>query len=274
MNKEVSSIPKFADAHYSVAHDNVFNIENRLRVARQILAILQNYFRQKNLSSVRCLDVGSSSGIITEYLSHHFKTTEGVDIDPFAVRIASQKHPGENLHYQVGSAMHIPFEENSFDVVTLNETLTYVDDQEKTLDEVYRVLKPQGVCFITADNALFPIESQYNLPFIHWIPERLAQFIVNLSGHKNYYLGNLKTYWQLTRSFRRFVVHDYTLKVLKYPRRFQYVRLYKYQPFIRHMPLSILRIAKFFVPTFVFLLEKPHGNISERPRIRTPRRLS
>lgn len=267
-NTRDRSLPSFADAHYSVAHDNVFNTHNRLRVARQIHATLIRYFRENNLNNKLCLDIGSSTGIITSYLSQFFHRTNGVDIDPYAVAFATEKRSGKNLEYYVGSAMELPFNDNTYDVVVCNETLSYVDDQSKALDEVYRVLKPGGVCFLTADNALFPIESQYKLPFIHWLPQRLAQYIVLSLGHKNYFLGNLKTYWQLARLFHRFVVHDYTLRILQNPRRYQYVRLYKYQPFIHLMPSCLCRAAKFFVPTFVFIIQKPQGNIS--PSARAP----
>tara|TARA_B100001758_G_C18361426_1_gene585971 strand:- start:185 stop:952 length:768 start_codon:yes stop_codon:yes gene_type:complete len=38
----------------------------------------------------------------------------------------------------------IPFEENSFDVVICNHVLEHVDDSEKVMAELYRVMKPGG----------------------------------------------------------------------------------------------------------------------------------
>jgi 2-polyprenyl-6-hydroxyphenyl methylase / 3-demethylubiquinone-9 3-methyltransferase len=58
----------------------------------------------------------------------------------------------ENLtiDYRQGSGEDMPFEENSFDVVVCCDVLEHVNDLEKTLREVARVLKPSGMfCYDT-----------------------------------------------------------------------------------------------------------------------------
>lgn len=49
-----------------------------------------------------------------------------------------------NFKYQVIDAEDIPYEDESFDVVIANHMLYHVDDIEKVLSEIYRVLKPGG----------------------------------------------------------------------------------------------------------------------------------
>jgi ubiquinone/menaquinone biosynthesis C-methylase UbiE len=49
-----------------------------------------------------------------------------------------------NAKVQVASSESIPFEDNSFDVVTSNGVLNLSPDKEKSFCEIYRVLKPGG----------------------------------------------------------------------------------------------------------------------------------
>jgi len=43
-----------------------------------------------------------------------------------------------------GDAMALPFDDNSFDIVTIGFGLRNVPDADKALSEIYRVLKPGG----------------------------------------------------------------------------------------------------------------------------------
>ena len=51
--------------------------------------------------------------------------------------------------------MNIPFEENTFDIIFCNHVLEHVNDDEKVLQEFYRVLKPGGW-------GIFQIPIEYN----------------------------------------------------------------------------------------------------------------
>ena len=44
--------------------------------------------------------------------------------------------------------MNIQFEENSFDVILCNHVLEHVDDDKKAMDELYRILKPEGFAIL------------------------------------------------------------------------------------------------------------------------------
>ena len=50
----------------------------------------------------------------------------------------------EHVRLQQGSIETLPFEDASFDAVSCTQTLLYVEDMDKALREIYRVLKPRG----------------------------------------------------------------------------------------------------------------------------------
>jgi ubiquinone/menaquinone biosynthesis C-methylase UbiE len=54
----------------------------------------------------------------------------------------------DNILFVVGSAQQIPWEENFFDKVLSVESFYYYSDQDRALDELFRVLAPRGELFI------------------------------------------------------------------------------------------------------------------------------
>jgi 2-polyprenyl-3-methyl-5-hydroxy-6-metoxy-1,4-benzoquinol methylase len=80
---------QYVNLEYSSDIPQILNEKSRLKKAEQIesfLQIVEIVSKQK-----RCLDVGSSSGIITAKLARHFKTVLGVDFDPVAIEKAKKK---------------------------------------------------------------------------------------------------------------------------------------------------------------------------------------
>ncbi|MCD4686064.1 MAG: class I SAM-dependent methyltransferase [Anaerolineae bacterium] len=68
-----------------------------------------------------------------------------------------------------GNIYHLPFPDAAFDGVILSEILEHIDDDVAGLREVWRVLKPGGVCAITVPNANYP----FLWDPINWVLERV-----------------------------------------------------------------------------------------------------
>ncbi len=54
----------------------------------------------------------------------------------------------KNIEYQIANAEELPFDDNSFDLVTMAFGLRNVTNKDKALAEIYRVLKPGGKCLV------------------------------------------------------------------------------------------------------------------------------
>ncbi len=54
----------------------------------------------------------------------------------------------KNVEYQIANAESLPFEDNSFDLVTMAFGLRNVTNKDNALAEIYRVLKPGGKCLV------------------------------------------------------------------------------------------------------------------------------
>jgi arsenite methyltransferase len=100
-------------------------------------------------SGMRVLDIGCGPGDITSRIADLVgKKGIVVGIDPSRERISlanREERTKENLSFQVGSAEDLSrFANESFDMVFVNSTLHWVQDQTMAIKEFVRVLKPGG----------------------------------------------------------------------------------------------------------------------------------
>lgn len=49
---------------------------------------------------------------------------------------------------------HLPYQDSTFDIVTATEVIEHLEDVRAVLREIYRVLKPGGVCVLSTPNIL------------------------------------------------------------------------------------------------------------------------
>ena len=85
-------------------------------------------------------------------LSKKYKKVYGVDISPDAISYAKENWNADNIEFKVGSALDIPFLDNTFDEISAFEVFEHLNDWKKFLSEIKRVLKPGGLVYISTPN--------------------------------------------------------------------------------------------------------------------------
>ncbi len=100
---------------------------------------------------MRALDVAGGTGDLTAYMSKQVGSTGEViisDINPDMLeqgrRHLMDRGIAGNIKFIEANAEALPFEDNSFDCVTIAFGLRNVTDKDKALESMYRVLKPGG----------------------------------------------------------------------------------------------------------------------------------
>lgn len=103
----------------------------------------------------RVLDLGCGAGWASRLLARKVADTAnpgqvvGIDISDEMVRRArAASRDFDNLMFVVGAADHIPWEENFFTHVLSVESFYYYPDQDRVLNDLFRVMAPQGKLFI------------------------------------------------------------------------------------------------------------------------------
>jgi ubiquinone/menaquinone biosynthesis C-methylase UbiE len=99
---------------------------------------LKDYVKDK----FKVLDVACGTGIFLRKIDKHYKGLElfGIDNSKEMISIANQ-YP-DVINFMVASADKIPFENNSFDLITIIDAFYYFQDKEAVLKECFRILKP------------------------------------------------------------------------------------------------------------------------------------
>lgn len=93
------------------------------------------------------LEVGCGTGVLTRVLASRPGVGEVVGVDPAksllerAVALADGLH---NVTFLEGDARSLPVENQAFDVVVFDSTLSHVPDAEQALAEAFRVLRQPG----------------------------------------------------------------------------------------------------------------------------------
>jgi ubiquinone/menaquinone biosynthesis C-methylase UbiE len=91
------------------------------------------------------LDVGTGTGLVAHLLAPRVKPgmVIGIDLSENMLSIARAKKD-KNVQFLGMAAEHLVFRPDTFELVTMGETLTYLADPAAALDEAHRVLRPGG----------------------------------------------------------------------------------------------------------------------------------
>src|SRR5690606_13277305 len=112
------------------------------------------------------LDIASGEGYGSHLMSFESQYVYGVDINDEAIKRAAKKYQRDNLKFIVGSTSNIPIETNSIDVVISFETIEHHNEHDQMMNEVKRVLKPEGTLIISSPDKYFYSDLRnYNNPF-------------------------------------------------------------------------------------------------------------
>jgi SAM-dependent methyltransferase len=99
----------------------------------------------------RILDIGCGSGNHLLFYSSLGLDITGLDASPCMIDRA-RKRLGDRCVFKKGQAEDLPFEDNEFDLATLNNTLEFIDNPLKALQEAGRVAR-RGI-FVGVINGL------------------------------------------------------------------------------------------------------------------------
>ena len=241
----------FSEMHRSA----MYNRRSRERKAKTMVSVLQDYF-STDLKYLRLLDVGSSTGLIANYLAVYFGKVVGIDIDGPAVEYAKSTHKKDNLDFIRADSLKIDMPENYFDVVICAQVYEHVPDAAMMVDEIYRILKPGGVCYFAAGNRLNIIEPHYHLPFLSVVPRALADIYIRWAGRGKFYYEKHLSYWGLRRLVRNFEVVDYTRAIIEDPQRFSADYMLQTSAMKTRLAKLTVKYAYWICPGYLWLLKK------------------
>jgi ubiquinone/menaquinone biosynthesis C-methylase UbiE len=208
------------------------------------------------MEQLSLLDVGSSTGYITNIIRKYFVKTVGIDIDEQGVIFSQKNFSNPNLTFLNQDSMNIQLPDQSFDVVNCTQIYEHVPDSKRLMSEIYRVLKPGGICFFAAGNRICFIEPHYKLPFLSIFPKFIAHKYVKLFKKADFYYETHLTYWGLKQLVHDFQIFDYTLKIIADPVKYNATEMIKDGSPMQKIYLLILKMVYWLSPTYIWVLKK------------------
>lgn len=175
--------------------------------AKRTAKILEEYVEK----DAHILDLGCGIGLSLHVLAQIFPNTVGCDVDEKALNVCRKilKEVGvDGIDLKKYDGRELPFPNNSFDAVLSIEVVEHVKNPKPMLKEIKRVLKRDGVLIITTPNKYWPIETHYKLPFLSYLPQKIADYYVKISGRGEKY----DVYELSYKSFSRLIDKDFKYK--------------------------------------------------------------
>jgi len=107
---------------------------------------LDTYIAPYVSSQSRILDVGCGPGVLAAEVARNYSNVEiiGLDISPQRLEYARQQNNLKNLQFQCANSTHLPFPDNSIDLVYSRFMLEYLAEPLQAVSEMARVCKAGG----------------------------------------------------------------------------------------------------------------------------------
>lgn len=156
------------------------------------------------------LDVGCGNGLVAKVIlsKRGEKFDWGIDLSSREVGYA--KKSGCYRKCKVASVYNLPFDDQQFEMVFSNSVIEHIQDLDKALREISRVLKKRGLLVITVPSSFI---TRYLIE-VELLNKLRLDFLANLSGKlfnysfKHYHLHTSRE-WRMILKKHSFILESY-----------------------------------------------------------------
>ncbi len=232
----------------------VLDLPSRGLKARKIAALLGV---APGSPPMRMLEIGCGSGGI----SHWFGNAGPMGWEVQAVDVEDVRLVHDGYAFLTVADTRLPFGDASFDVVVTNHVIEHVGDpaaQSRHLREIGRVLRPGGRGYLAVPNRWMLVEPHFRLPFLSWLPRRLADAYVRVLGKGTHYDCRPLTRGQLERMLddAGFAWRQHTGDALRLTFELERPDAPLYRHVLRRVPSAAWRRMGSIFPTLIYTLDR------------------
>ena len=138
--------------------------------ARFYISVLSPYIRDYGKRRLNVLDFGCGTGILISEFAKDGHNAIGVELSRWASEFGRKRY---HVNIMEGDVCEVDLPENSFDVITMMNSIEHLLDPLMFLERLYRLLKKEGIIVIATPNGdciaarLFGKSWRYYLPNEH-----------------------------------------------------------------------------------------------------------
>ena len=173
--------------------------------ARQILDTTAPFCR-KAAPQLDVLDVGCGYGHTAIELARQCARVVGIEpsrpLWEFAASLREEaKLPNVEFCHE---GLYDHYRPEAYDLIVLDNVFEHLPDQPRALEILSGCLREGGVLYLLLPNKLWPVEVHYRLPLLSYLPLRLANAYLRLTGRGEDYsdASYAPTYFSLNRMLR------------------------------------------------------------------------
>lgn len=253
-----------AQLEYSTSQALMLDTASRQAKAAKIAGVLRHHLGRRDLAQLDVLDVGCSGGIIASVLAAQGARVQGVDIDGPGLAHAR----GFGVSVAAGDGGCLPYADASFDVVISNHVYEHTVSAEAMVLELGRVLRPSGIAFLGLGNRWGIMEPHYRLPFLSWVPRKLAdRYLRRMRGIERYH-EQFRSRRGLRRLFAQWTIWDYTLAVIADPDHFE--ARADVPALATRLPNRLVRLLVPILPTYLWVGARRPDDQPTGPHLAVP----
>lgn len=194
-------------------------------------------------NNLRCLDIGSGLGNISEILSYTYQQVYSVEAVRERIEFQKRRYKNSkrlNITIARSNGLELPFQDNYFDLVICNGVLEWIgtmnanvpprEAQLAFLREMRRVLSDKGCLYIGIENRfglpfLLGAKDHSGLPYTSLLPRSVANIVVRKLGYSGGIYGDKSKNQREKRGY-----HTYTYSILGYSSIFKEAG-FKFKPY-------------------------------------------
>ena len=136
------------------------------------------------LEQLRLLDLGAGMGGFAVAAALRGAQVTVSEYNPAYCEIVRLRAARHKLSIPIFNAAgeQLPFPNAHFDCVVCWDVIEHVQDPERVLAEIARVLRPGGMVLITVINRRAWVDPHYHIRGLNWLPRPLAEAIIARRG--------------------------------------------------------------------------------------------
>ena len=115
-------------------------MKNDHKAYKQMYSLIYPVVRHKQV-----LELATGTGLIAKHIVRSADYIEATDASQEMIEQAKQGVKSTKLYFSVQDMFHLPYADQSFDVVIVSNALHIVPEPERALAEIRRVLKEDGI---------------------------------------------------------------------------------------------------------------------------------
>jgi len=181
----------YPDFYYSLKNDTLSSrnkiikyVKNPHKIPNAVLLkitnMLEQLFFKRSIILVKggnILDVGCGYGDFLLKMKKMGMHVYGIEPGNYDVNF-SQKH---GLDIKKGTLSEIKWQDDFFDVVTLNHSFEHIPNSRETVKELYRIVKSGGYIIVAVPNVDSLMRKIFCTSWLHWdVPRHLYHYFPNI----------------------------------------------------------------------------------------------